>query len=114
MTDGLLASRVVGFSKMVVELSKQLDEKAQYVMSKQLVASATAIGASIFEAQDCESRPDFIHKFKIASKEARETGYWLEIVSSIIAVDQQLKDELTIIHKMINKSIVTAKQNLRR
>ena len=49
----------------------------EYVLSKQLLRSGTAIGALVREAQRAESRPDFIHKLRVALKEATETEYWL-------------------------------------
>jgi len=65
------------FALDVIEYVEILEENKKYVLSKQLLRSGTSIGANIREAQSCESRQDFIHKFKIASKEAEETEYWL-------------------------------------
>ena len=55
-------------------------EKKEYVLSKQLLRSGTAIGALSEEAQQAESKPDFIHKLAIANKEAHETHYWLRLI----------------------------------
>jgi four helix bundle protein len=54
-----------------------LEQERKYVISKQLLKSGTSIGANIHEAQNAESKADFIHKIKIATKELEETKYWL-------------------------------------
>ena len=54
-----------------------LEELKKYVISNQLLKSGTSVGANVREAQNCESKADFIHKFKIAAKDADETEYWL-------------------------------------
>jgi four helix bundle protein len=83
----------------------------QYVISKQLMRSATAIGALAFEAEHAETREDFIHKMKIALKEANETAYWLTIVQNLVAIEKTLLEDLSIIIRILNRSIVTAKAN---
>ena len=65
------------FSLDIVEFVEILEEKKKYVIAKQLLRSATSIGANVREAQNAESKADFIHKMKIAAKEASETLYWL-------------------------------------
>ena len=69
------------FALRVIKLSRLLQEKEkEYVLSKQLMRSGTAIGALIREAEHAESKLDFIHKMSIALKEANETVYWLELL----------------------------------
>jgi four helix bundle protein len=65
------------FALSVIEFSEQLDQQKKYILAKQILRSGTSIGANIHEAQSCESRADFIHKLKIAAKEAEETKYWM-------------------------------------
>ena len=65
------------FALMVVKYSELLDENRKYVIAKQLIRSGTSVGANIKEAQNAESKGDFIHKLKISLKEADETEYWL-------------------------------------
>jgi four helix bundle protein len=62
---------------MIIEFCELLQEKGKYVIAKQLLKSGTSIGANVHEAQNAESRADFIHKMKIAVKELEETKYWL-------------------------------------
>lgn len=57
-----------------------VEEKREYVMSKQILRSATSIGANIREAQNAQSKADFIHKLSISQKECDETLYWLELL----------------------------------
>jgi four helix bundle protein len=68
------------FSLQIIELYKIMQSQKEVVLSKQLLASATSVGANIREASAASSRKDFINKMTIASKEAREAKYWLELV----------------------------------
>jgi len=65
------------FSLLILSYCDLLDQLHKYAISKQLVRSGTSIGANSMEAQNGESKADFIHKIKIAAKEADETQYWL-------------------------------------
>ncbi|MEX1058032.1 MAG: four helix bundle protein [Natronospirillum sp.] len=81
MKDNQVLDRSFDFAVRVVNLNKYLaGEKKEYVLSKQLLRSGTSIGANINEAQAAQSRNDFISKMCIASKEARETKYWLKLL----------------------------------
>jgi four helix bundle protein len=68
------------FSLAIIDTYKYLRTKKEYVMSKQLLRSGTSIGANVTEAQAAQSVNDFIAKMSIASKEARETEYWLRLL----------------------------------
>ncbi|MDH5719729.1 MAG: four helix bundle protein [Spirochaetia bacterium] len=68
------------FALDIIELYKKLLEKKEYVISKQLLKSGTSIGANVKEAQAAQSKKDFLSKMSIASKEARETEYWLSLL----------------------------------
>ena len=99
------------FSVRIVKLARYLQEdKKEYILSKQLIRSGTSIGANIVEAQQAQSRADFISKLSIALKEASETNYWLRLLnatdylsesefSSIIADCKELERILTSILK---------------
>jgi len=84
------AIRVIKLYKYIVRSQKE------FVMSKQMLRSGTAVGALIREAKHGESKADFIHKMSIALKEANETVYWLELLS---ATDYITQDEFTSIHQ---------------
>lgn len=57
-----------------------IEDKKEYVLSKQLLRSGTSIGALIREAQHAQSRADFVHKMNVALKEANETTYWISLL----------------------------------
>jgi four helix bundle protein len=80
-------------------------------LSNQLFRSGTSIGANVMEAQNAESKRDFIHKMKIAAKEADESHYWLYLcdLSNSYPNCGQLLAELEIIVKVLSKIISTAK-----
>ncbi len=77
------------FALQIVELYKTLTDKKEFILSKQLMRSGTSIGANVEEAIAAQSRKDFISKMSIASKEARETRYWLKLLSQskLAAID---------------------------
>jgi four helix bundle protein len=81
------------------------------VVAKQLTKSGTSIGANIYEAQTPESRNDFVHKLKIAAKEASETDFWLEVcrTSPHLPDPEMLGTQLIEIQKMLSASINTCK-----
>ena len=70
------------FALQIVALYKLSIDKKEFILSKQLLRSGTSIGANVEEAMAGQSRKDFISKMLIASKEARETRYWLKLLSS--------------------------------
>jgi four helix bundle protein len=69
------------FSVMIVEYTEGQESLRKFNMANQLFRSGTSIGANAMEAQNAESKADFVHKIKIAAKEAEETQYWLWICS---------------------------------
>lgn len=99
------------FSLMAIELCNVLDERKKFAISNQLLRSATSIGANVREAQNAESESDFVHKLKIAAKEAEETMYWLDLClySPTYPNTENEKTELLSIIRIINKIIGTIK-----
>lgn len=87
--------------------------KKKFVIANQLMRSGTSIGANVHEAQNPESRADFIHKLKIAAKEADETEYWLLLCkfAESYPFQEELLDNLQNIKRIINRIINTAKNN---
>ena len=81
MDKNIVLNKSFDFAVRVVNLYKYLcKEKKEYVLSKQLLRSGTSIGANINEAQAGQSKNDFIAKMAIASKEARESKYWIDLL----------------------------------
>ena len=76
-----LRNKSYAFALRIIKLYKHLvSENKEYVLSKQILRSGTAIGALISEAKFGQSKPDFISKMNIALKEANETDYWLSLL----------------------------------
>lgn len=81
MGGRVVREKSFGFALRVVRLCRYLaEQKKEFVLSKQLLRSGTAIGALVREAEQAESKADFIHKMAIALKEANETDYWLDLL----------------------------------
>ncbi|MBK8951439.1 MAG: four helix bundle protein, partial [Chitinophagaceae bacterium] len=101
----IVVEKSLDFGVEIVKFCEQLDEKRKYVVSKQLLRSGTSVGANVFEAQHAESKADFIHKMKIAIKEANETLYWLFICerSENYPVNSSLKQMVEELIRIISK-----------
>lgn len=105
----IVKEKSFAFALDVIELYQKLKRKNEFVLSKQLLRSATSIGANVEEALAGQSRRDFLSKMSIASKEARETCYWLQLMKTakfegenyepLFAKAQELKRMLTSIVK---------------
>ena len=111
----LLLDKSFDFALAVIKLYKRLsEEKHEYVLSKQLLRSGTSVGANIREAQNAESKADFIHKLAISQKECDESCYWLELLYKSKFIEKSEFNELhlqsTSILKIIRSSILTTKQ----
>ena len=75
--DNLIVTLTFDFAKSILLYTEELESLKKFNLSNQLFRSGTSIGANVREAQNAESKNDFIHKIKIAAKEADETEYWL-------------------------------------
>ena len=80
MKENIIVTKTFDFALSVVNLFVQLKKENEFIISKQILRSATSIEANVEEAIAAQSRKDFIHKMSIASKEARETKYWLRLL----------------------------------
>ena len=89
MKESIVKQKAFEFSLQAIELYKKLLKQNEYIFSKQFLKSATSIGANVNEALAGISKKDFIAKMSIASKEARETEYWIQLLkhSKIIETD---------------------------
>jgi four helix bundle protein len=100
------------FAIQIIQLSKEINNKSYYSIANQVLRSGTSIGANIREVKHAESRADFIHKLKIASKEASENEYWLLLCKQIQLIEcEELLNDLNVIMKILSKAIATAKKN---
>ena len=80
MKKNVIKAKSFDFALRIVKLYQFLCNKKEFVLSKQLLRSGTSVGALVREAEQAESKADFIHKMAIALKEANETQYWLELL----------------------------------
>ncbi len=101
------------FSLNIISYCESLEVRHRYTLARQLFRAGTSIGANAFEAQNAESKADFIHKIKIAAKEADETQYWLLLCreSTKYPDCDTLLSSLEEIHKILNSIIKTARKN---
>jgi len=106
-TDNLIVRLTFEFSLMIIDYTERLESQRRYVMANQLMKSGTSIGANVREAQSAESRADFIHKCKIAAKEAEETDYWLLLCQHAPTYENpgELLPKLLSIRKILSKII---------
>ncbi|MFN6512913.1 MAG: four helix bundle protein [Nostoc sp. CreGUA01] len=94
LAESIIQQKSFEFALKIIDLYIQLQEQREYVLSKQLLRSATSIGANVEEATGGQSRKDFLAKMYIAYKEARETKYWLRLLEKSKLVNIDLTNEL--------------------
>ncbi len=112
-----MKTKTFSFSIRMVNCYKFLmQEKKEFVLSKQLLRSGTSVGAMVREAEHSESKPDFVHKMAIAQKEINESLYWLELLyaTDYLSLDlfNSLNNDAVEIIKLITSSIKTAKSTI--
>ncbi len=94
MKESILKDKSYQFAVQVVLVCKELVEKKEYVLSKQLLRSGTAIGALVREGEFAQSRADFTNKLSIALKEANETQYWISLLKDTGYFSKEQYDQL--------------------
>jgi four helix bundle protein len=117
MKENIIKNKSFEFALRIVKLYKHLiNDKKEFVLSKQLLRSGTAIGALVRESEQAESTKDFIHKLSIALKEANESDYWIELLfqSEYIEVKsyESIKDDVIQIIKLLVSIIKKTKSNM--
>ena len=114
LREGLIVKKSLDFSVIVVNYCESLEKRRKFIISNQLLKSGTSIGANVFEAQHSESRSDFVHKMKIALKEANETFYWLSLCERMNeeVVPKEALSGINEIIAILSKIIITSKKNL--
>lgn len=111
----IIAELSFDFALKIIGLYKILTQNREYIISKQLLRSSTSIGANIEEASASQTKKDFIYKMAIASKEARETRYWLKLLdrSKIVELDYAVYlNEIEIIIRILTKIVRTSQQTI--
>ena len=117
MNESIVVRKSFDFAIKIVNFYKRFSiEKKEYVLSKQFLRSGTSIGANVREAQNAQSKMDFIHKLAIAQKECDETIYWFQLLKETDFINSDEADSLindaTELLKIIRSIIVTTKKNL--
>jgi four helix bundle protein len=109
-----LAGLTKSFAIDAILFNDKLQKDRRFTLSNQFSRSATSIGANVFEARFAESKKDFLHKMKIAEKEANETGFWLDILASTTDYEEVsvLQGDVIVIQKILSRSIQTIKRKL--
>ena len=114
-TENKIQDLSFDFAIQIIGLYKLLTELKEFVLSKQLLRSATSIGANVEEANAAQSKKEFISKMSIASKEARETRYWLKLLNRSQLVEIDYSPFLINIEHIINiltKIVKTSQESL--
>ena len=111
--ENLIVNLSIDFALEIIEYCELLETKRKFIIANQLLKSGTSIGANVHEAQNAESKADFIHKIKIAAKEADETDYWLTlcILSPSYPNPVGLDIKVTSIINVLSKIISSSKNN---
>lgn len=102
MKENLIATKTFDFSLTMIDLFIRLKKENEFIISKQIVRSGTSIGANVEEAIAAQSRKDFISKLSIASKEARETKYWLRLLDKSALTKIKVQSHLNEIEHILN------------
>ncbi|MCF6307888.1 MAG: four helix bundle protein [Flavobacteriaceae bacterium] len=107
----IIVDMTFNYALEIISFTEQLRKLHKYEMASQLFRSGTSIGANTREAQNAESPADFIHKFKIAAKEADETEYWIKLCNASkhypntnAFLDTEIKSIIRIISKIISST----------
>lgn len=111
--ENVVVSKSIDFALDIIDFCELLESKRKFVIANQLLKSGTSIGANIHEAQNAESRADFIHKIKIAAKELEEAKYWLILCERAknYPFEPSLKTKINELGLIVYKIISSSKKN---
>lgn len=113
---GVLGEKTYTFAIRIINAYKFLVKEGEYVLSKQVLRSGTAIGAICREAQNAQSKADFLHKINIALKEANETEYWISLLKDTNYIDEKMYNSIYSdcdeIVRILTKTVKTIKRNI--
>jgi four helix bundle protein len=117
MKENVLLEKSYQFALRIVKFCRYLnDEKHEFVLSKQILASGTSIGSQIEEAQQGENRSDFLHQLSIANKHAFKTNYWLRLLHDSEYLNEKqfssLLEDCEEIQKLLTATLKTTRKTL--
>jgi four helix bundle protein len=108
--ENIILKKSIQFSLDIIEYCEDLEKEKKFVIGRQLLKSGTSIGANLHEAQNSESKADFIHKVKIAAKEIEETKYWIQLCKEAKSypfnekLESQISEIGLIVYKILSSS----------
>ncbi len=116
--ENVILDKSFAYAVRIIRLSQYLVEnKKEFILSKQLIRSGTSPGAVIRESQNAESKADFVHKLRIAQKECDESIYWLELLNATDYLNKKefesMRSDATELLKIIKSVIITTKKGLK-
>ncbi len=116
MKENIVMNKSYAFALRIIKLYKYLiTEKKEFVLSKQVLRSGTAVGALIKEAEHAQSKADFINKMNIALKEANETEYWIMLLQDSDYLEEKetisIRVEISELIKLLASIVKTSKLN---
>jgi len=111
LKTNIIKNKTFEFSLKIIKVYKYLNEKKEFVLSKQLLRSGTSIGANVVEALDGISKKDFRNKMSIALKEARETKYWLDLLIASDYLPQKKTEAVLSLLEEVTKILVRIVKN---
>ena len=115
--ESLLHAKSYAFALRMVQMNKFLRERQEFVLSKQVLRSGTAIGALVRESEFAQSKADFVNKLNIALKEANETDYWLNLLKDSGYLSDKsfssIETDCGELIALLISSIKTARKNLK-
>lgn len=114
--DNPIVKMTFQYALEIMEFAEVLRDQRRFAFSDQILRSGCSIGANVKEAQGAESKADFIHKMKIALKEAEESEYWLELCDFAQGYPKptELLPKIESILKVLNKIISTSKSKAQK
>lgn len=117
MKNNLVAEKSIDFSIRLIKLYKILiEERKEFILSKQMLRSGTAVGALIREAEHAQSKADFLNKMNIALKEANEAEYWLLLLNKGDFITnkeyESIRNDAVEMIKLLAKIVKTTKETL--
>lgn len=114
MGKSILEEKSFGFALRIIKLNKYLQKsQKEYILSKQVLRSGTAIGALMQEAKYAQSRADYLHKQAIALKEANETKYWLRLLKESDYISKKMFDSIYPEVESLIKMLVSSTKKLK-
>ncbi len=111
----LIVEKSFEFALLIIKLYKELQAEKEFVISNQILRSGTSIGANVNEGLSAESKKDFVHKFSISLKEARETDYWLMLLDQSNLTQINVKfhlEEAQRLIRILSSIIISTKKNM--